>query len=145
MCLDICELFKNGRVTGIPWLTQTPAFKRSDLMLENRLHPKNCVHSLHFLSLVVACDWLIYTHILQGYLTATGAATCFSIANEAILKYMGTSWTGIVLGMGSAIEWRHYNVTWSLIGWVHTQNASCMSYGNPLNIILKQTQPQQQQ
>ena len=31
----------------------------------------------------------------------------------------------IILGMGSANERRRYNVTWSLIGWAHTQNDPC--------------------
>ena len=32
---------------------------------------------------------------------------------------------GIILGMGSANERRHYNVMSALIGWAHTQNVPC--------------------
>ena len=35
-------------------------------------------------------------------------------------------WAGIVLWMPPANERRHYNVTWSLIGWAHSQNYPCM-------------------
>ena len=34
-------------------------------------------------------------------------------------------WSGVILGMGSANERRHYYVTPSLIGWAHTQNDPC--------------------
>ena len=33
-----------------------------------------------------------------------------------------STWSGIILGMGSANERQRYNVTPSLISWAHTQN-----------------------
>ena len=46
---------------------------------------------------------------------------------------------GIILCMCPANEWWHYNVTLSLIGWVHTQNDPCFcyrSYQSPFAAIL---------
>ena len=36
--------------------------------------------------------------------------------------------TGLILGMGSANERWHYNVTWCLTGWAHTQNDPWVCY-----------------
>ena len=42
--------------------------------------------------------------------------------DEVVKRYVHRQRPQIILGMGSANERRHYNVTSSLIGWAHTQN-----------------------
>ena len=82
----------------------------------------------HWLTLLwIGVDsWHEYTHILWGYFASTGTITWVPNTGEVTLKCIKSTcmWpkqtTGISLGMHSANERCQYNVTTSLIGWVHT-------------------------
>ena len=58
-------------------------------------------------------SWFIHIH--QGCFTGTQAIICLKVGNN-------NTRTGTMLRLCPANERGHYNITSSLIGWVHTQN-----------------------